>query len=125
MIGYILLRGKDFTLPDEVSTAIVGIFFGLVCGLFYYQHYYRNYFWWISIAGGLVLTFISQKLLDRPGTETSVLGTIASFVVPFLLTLALNHALYYVKRSKRKKHRRQKKHSDFFRAINYGLPLQK
>ena len=125
MDSYILLRGKEFSLPDDVSTAIVGIFFGLVCGLFYYQHYYRNYFWWISLAGGLVLTYVSQKLLDRPGTETDVAGTISSFVIPFVLTLALNQALYFVKRSKRKKHRHRKTHSDFFRGLNTSLPNPK
>lgn len=125
MDSYILLRGKDFSLPDDVSTAIVGIFFGLVCGLFYYQHYYRNYFWWISLVGGLVLTYVSQKILDQPGTDTDVAGTISSFVIPFVLTLALNQALYFVKRSKRKKHRHRKTHSDFFRGLHTSLPNSK
>ena len=127
MIGYILLRGKDFTLPDEVSTAIVGVFFGLVCGLFYYQHYYRNYYWWFSIIGGLILTFISQKVIDRPGTsdDASIERTIASFLVPFVLTLLLNQALYFVKHSKRKKRRHKKTHSDLFNTTNSPLPIRK
>jgi hypothetical protein len=125
MIAYILLRGKDFSLPDDVSTAIVGIFFGLVCGLFYYQHYYRNYYWWFSLGGGLILTYLSQKVLDKPGTESDPARTVASFVVPFVLTLLLNQALYFVKHSKRKKRRHKKTHSDFFSTIGSAIPRSK
>ena len=40
--------------------------------------------------------------------------TIATFGVPFLLTLALNHGLYYIKKSKRKKRTKLRPSARFF-----------
>src|SRR5438105_5066656 len=106
MFGYILLHGKDFSIPDGLSTAIIGLFFGLVCGLFYYQRYYRNYFWAISLAGGLLFTYLFHILLTRQANsdDTSSLElTLASFIIPFLLTLGLNHLMSVMKSVKRKR----------------------
>ena len=121
MIGFILLRGKDFAIPDGVSTGIIGLFFGLVCGLFFYQRYYRSYYWFISLIGGLSLTYLFNALLlsGVSADEARALRlTIASFVIPFALTLALNYGLSRVKRRKRTKHNKRKMHSDFFNGVN-------
>lgn len=117
MIAYILLRGKEFAIPDSVSTAVIGLFFGLVCGLFFYQRYHRNYFWIISLAGGLIFTygfhlfFVWQIGMDDTSSLTI---TLASFVIPFILTLALNYLLSLMKSRKRKKHSKQKIYSSIF-----------
>ena len=126
MLGYILLRGKEFSVPDGVSTAIVGLFFGLICGLFYYQHYYKPYYWAFSLGGGLVLTYISYWVFSRwvvAGDDGSSLQlTVVSIVLPFLLTLGLNHGLYLIKHRKRKRRLKRKKHSSFFDTVNPGVP---
>src|ERR1035437_1571474 len=96
MLGYILLKGKDFSVPDGVSTAIIGLFFGLVCGLFYYQKYYRPYYWAFSLGGGFVFTYISHVLFVRAmgaDDDIAIRMTLASFVLPFILTLLLNYGL--------------------------------
>ena len=113
MIGFILLKGS-LAIPDGMSTAIIGLFFGMICGLFYYQHYYKTYFWFISLGGGLILTFISQFFFMRqhPSDDASSLRlTVAEFAIPFVLTLLLNHGLYLIKITKRKKRRRQRPES--------------
>ncbi len=128
MLAFVLLRGKDFSLPDGVSTAIIGLFFGLICGLFYYQHYYKQWYWAISLLGGLVLTNISHSIFLRyfSGDDTSAIElTIASFVIPFLLTLALNHLLYQVKQRKRRKRVRRREHSRFFDTVDPGEALHR
>ena len=112
MFAFILLRGKEFSLPDGVSAAIIGLFFGLICGLFYYQHYAKPYFWAFSLGGGLILTLISNTLFTRLRGDDNYIGvgsTIASFAIPFLLTLALNHGLHLVKRKSRVRKRAQRK----------------
>ena len=135
MLGFILLRGKELAVPDGVSTAIIGLFFGLICGLFYYQHYYKNYFWFISLGGGLILTFLSQFFFARHFTAddaSSLRLTIAEFTIPFLLTILLNHGLYLIKKSKRKKRRRQRNEghskaakSRFFDSPDAGKDIAK
>ena len=108
-MGFILLKGS-LAIPDGASTAIIGLFFGLICGLFYYQHYYKTYFWFISLGGGLVLTYISQFFFMRLATDddaSSLRLTIAEFAVPFLMTLLLNYGLYAIKKNKRKKRKHQ------------------
>lgn len=121
MIAIILLRvGKDFSIPDGVSAAIIGLFFGLVCGLFYYQHYYKPYFWAFSLLGGLLLTIISNAVFARFRAEDDVLGlgmTIASFAIPFVLTLVLNHGMYLMKRRKRKRRKIRREHPQFFHTL--------
>ncbi|SRR5579883_1129885 len=127
MIAFILLRGKDFSLPDSVSTAIIGLFFGLICGLFYYQHYYKQYYWAFSLAGGLILTYLSHHFFMRYFTiddDSSLRLTIASFAAPFVLTLALNQALYYIKKQKRKKRTKRREHSRFFDTVDASEALQ-
>jgi O-antigen/teichoic acid export membrane protein len=118
MIAYILLvPGKAFSLPDNVSAAIIGLFFGLVCGLFYYQHYYKPYFWVISLAGGVFLTVLSHSFFLKKSTSDdlgAILLTIASFGIPFILTMLLNQGLYYIKKSKRKKRSKQRRPARFF-----------
>ena len=121
MLGLILLRGKEFTIPDDASTAIIGLFFGLVCGLFYYQHYYKQYYWAISLGGGLVLTYVSHWIFSRSVSASddasSLPYTLVSVILPFLLTLALNHGLYLFKRHKRKRRQKRKPYSNFFDTI--------
>jgi hypothetical protein len=127
MIGFVLLRGKEFSIPDGVSTAIIGLFFGLVCGLFYYQHYYKPWFWVISLAGGLILTDISNWVFMHNGLaddDSAIRLTIASFAIPFVLTLALNHGLYLIKIKKRKTRSRRKLHSHFFDTVNPAEALE-
>jgi|GEM_PF-2534277 hypothetical protein len=118
MLAFIFLRvGKEFSMPDGVSAAIIGLFFGLICGLFYYQHYYKPYFWSFSLGGGLLLTILSNAIFAHLRTEDDAVGlgtTIASFAIPFLLTLALNHWLHLVKRSKRKRRKFRTEHTKFF-----------
>jgi hypothetical protein len=118
VIAFILLApGKAFSLPDDVSAAIIGLFFGLVCGLFYYQHYYKPYFWGFSLVGGVFLTVVSHSFfLKKSSTDdlSAILLTIASFGIPFLLTMALNQGLYYFKKSKRKKRSKQRRPARFF-----------
>ena len=118
MIAFILLvPGKAFSLPDDVSAAIIGLFFGLVCGLFYYQHYYKPYFWGFSLLGGVVLTILSHSFfLKRSSSDDlgAILLTIASFGIPFILTMLLNQGLYYIKKSKRQKRSKQRRPARFF-----------
>ena len=123
MLGYILLRGKDFSLPDGVSTAIIGLFFGLVCGLFYYQRYYRPYYWSFSLAGGFAFTFLCHEIFLRNVTSDdgrALQMTLVSFALPFLLTLALNHTMSLMKSRKRRQHSNRKTHSSFFDTTNAG-----
>ena len=120
MFAFILLTGKEFSLPDGASAAIIGLFFGLICGLFYYQHYAKPYFWAFSLGGGLILTLITNTLFSRLRADDNFIGigsTIASFAIPFLLTLALNHGLHLIKRKthvKRKAHRKIAPQNDLF-----------
>jgi hypothetical protein len=118
MTAFILLRvGKEFSLPDGISAAIIGLFFGIICGLFYYQHYYKPYFWGFSLGGGLILTILSNAIFARLRNADDAAGigfTIASFGIPFVLTLALNHALHLVKRSKRRRRKFRPRNSQFF-----------
>jgi hypothetical protein len=123
MIAFILLKGKEFAIPDGVSTAVIGLFFGLVCGLFYYQRYHRNYYWVLSLAGGLMFTYLSHVLFLRQVSvddASSLRMTLASFAFPFLMTLALNHALSLMKGHKHRKHAKQKTHSSFFDTADPG-----
>ncbi|HET6401751.1 MAG TPA: hypothetical protein VFH95_10165 [Candidatus Kapabacteria bacterium] len=126
MIAFILLRGRQFSLPDSVSAAIIGLFFGLICGLFYYQHYLKPWFWVFSLGGGLILTIISNAAFARLRAEDNALGlgtTIASFAIPFVLTLALNHGLHLIKRKKRTKRKVLREHAQFFDMVEDGEPL--
>ena len=126
MTAFTLLAAKEFSLPDGVSAAIIGLFFGLICGLFYYQHYYKSYFWAFSLGGGLILTIISNAIFARLRTADNTIGltsTIASFLIPFALTMALNHGLQFVKRSKRKRKKISKEHPSFFESGSQGDPL--
>ncbi len=121
MTAFILLHGKVFSIPDGVSAAIIGLFFGLICGLFYYQHYYKPWFWAFSFGGGLILTILSNAAFAHLRAADNVVGlgsTIASFAIPFLLTLALNHALHLVKRSKRRKRKVSGEQPQFFDVAN-------
>lgn len=127
MIAYLLLKGKEFSLPDGVSTAIIGLFFGLLCGLFYYQHYQKSYYWGISLGGGLVLTLLFHSVFLGRFTvdDTSAIWlTIASFAVPFVLTLALNYGLYSIKHSKRKRKLRRREDTHFFDLTETSKVLQ-
>jgi hypothetical protein len=120
MIAFLLAPGKEFSLPEDVSAAIIGLFFGIICGLFYYQHYYKPYFWAFSLVGGLLLTVISHSFFLKkftPDDTSAIWLTIASFGVPFLLTLALNQGLYYVKQTKRKK-RSKRRPARFFDTVD-------
>ena len=118
MIAFILLApGKAFSLPDDVSTAIIGLFFGLICGLFYYQHYYKPYFWVFSLLGGMLFTVMSHSIFAKRFTSDDVSAiwlTIASFGIPFILTLALNQGLYYIKEKRRKKRSKLRRPARFF-----------
>ncbi|MFI5201000.1 MAG: hypothetical protein ACHQNE_01255 [Candidatus Kapaibacterium sp.] len=123
MIAFILLRiGQQFSIPDGASAAIIGLFFGLICGLFYYQHYLKPWFWAFSLGGGLILTIISNAAFAklRNADDTAGIGfTIASFAIPFLLTLALNHGLHLLKRRKRRKRKVVRhEHPQFFNALD-------
>ncbi len=112
MIAFLLSTGKTFSLPDGASAAIIGLFFGLICGLFYYQHYAKPYFWAFSLGGGLILTAISNILFTHLRAIDSYVGigwTIASFAIPFLLTLGLNHGLHLIKRKSRTRRKLQRK----------------
>ncbi len=121
MIAYILLKGKDFAIPDAISVGIIGLFFGLLTGLFYYQHYIKPWFWVITLAGGALLTAFFHWIILRGSAgddTTSVVLAVASFIVPFLLTLALNHGLYLLKRRKRRQRSNRKRHSKLFDTLN-------
>src|ERR1051325_4602305 len=128
MFAYILLRGKDFAIPEPAAVAIIGLFFGLVAGLFYYQHYVKTWFWAISLAGGIVRARISNMIFARiPTTDdtAAIEQTIASFAIPLALTILLNHGLYLLKRRKRKQHRQRKRHSKFFDSVSPAEALRK
>ncbi len=117
MIAFLMLTGKSFSLPDDVSAGIIGLFFGLICGLFYYQHYYKPYFWGFSLGGGLILTLVCHSIFLHGYTLNdvgSIWLTIAAFGVPFALTLALNQGLYYIKQTKRKKRSKLRRPARFF-----------
>jgi len=123
MIAFILLRGRQFSMPDGVSAAIIGLFFGLICGLFYYQHYLKPWFWAFSLGGGLILTILSNGIFAKLRNEDDMAGiafTIASFAIPFLLTLAINHWLHLIKRSKRKRRKIHREHAQFFQMVEDG-----
>ncbi len=125
MTAFILLSvGKAFSIPDGASAAIIGLFFGLICGLFYYQHYLKPYFWGFSLGGGLILTIISNAAFAKLRNADDAAGigfTIASFAIPFLLTLALNHGLHLIKRSKRRRRKVVRhEHPHFFNALDEG-----
>ncbi|MDP4200057.1 MAG: hypothetical protein Q8922_06430 [Bacteroidota bacterium] len=128
MIAFILLKGKDFVIPDGISVGIIGMFFGLIMGLFYYQHYLKPWFWAISlVAGALFTSFFHWVFLRRPSSDdsTSLVLTIASFIVPFALTLALNQTLYVLKVRKRKQRSGRKRHSSFFDTVNAADALKR
>jgi hypothetical protein len=127
MVAYLFLVGKEFSLPEDVSVGIIGLFFGLIGGLFYYQHYYKPYFWGISLAGGLILTIEFHSFFQkRYGTNdvSNIWLTIAAFGIPFILTMALNQGLYYIKETKRKKRSKQRRPARFFDMVNPDDPSQ-
>ncbi len=122
MVAYLFLVGKEFSLPEDVSVAIIGVFFGLIGGLFYYQHYYKPYFWGISLVGGLLLTVLSHSFFIKKYTtndNSNIWLTIASFGIPFILTIALNQGLYYFKQTKRKQRSKQRRPARFFDTTIY------
>jgi hypothetical protein len=128
VLTFILLRGKDFAIPEGAAVAIIGLFFGLVAGLFYYQHYVKTWYWGISLAGGIVLATVFNMIFARISTNddtAAIEQTIASFAIPLALTLLLNHGLYLLKRRKRKQHRNRKRHSKFFDSVSAGEALRK
>ena len=131
MTANILLYSKQtFSMPDSVSTGIIGLFFGLLCGLFYYQHYLKPWYWGISLAGGLILTEVFHSLFLGTFTlddSSAMRLTIASFAVPFLLTLGLNHWLYHLKKKKQRRRRVRRTDTHFFdiNAINQPRSEQK
>ena len=128
MNAFILLRGKDFSIPEPAAVAIIGLFFGLVAGLFYYQHYLKTWYWGISLAGGIVLATIFNLIFARIPTSddtAAIEQTIASFAIPLALTLLLNHGLYILKRRKRKQRLHRKRHSKFFDSVNATDALRK
>ena len=124
MIAFIFLApGKAFSLPDDVSAGMIGLFFGLICGLFYYQHYYKPYFWVFSLVGGVFLTVISHSFFLKKFTTDDVSAiwlTIASFGIPFILTMALNQGLYYIKQNRRKKRSKLRRPARFFDTTDTG-----
>jgi hypothetical protein len=127
MVAYLFLVGKEFSLPEDVSVAIIGLFFGLICGLFYYQHYYKPYFWGISLLGGLIMTVISRSYFLKKYTTndfSNILLTIASFGIPFILTMLLNQGLYYIKQTKRKQRSKQRRPARFFDTTESGKTAQ-
>ena len=115
-LGYILLKGKEFTIPDEVAYGIIGTFFGIIVGLFYYQSYRRTYYWWYSIGTSFGLAMLSKALLPRiPGFDANSIWSVPiMFLLPFLGTLGVNQYLYFRKNQLRKKRRKRKQHSSFF-----------
>src|SRR4051812_13709359 len=121
MFAYILLRGKDFAIPEPAAVAIIGLFFGLVAGLFYYQHYLKTWYWAISLVGGIGLATVFHIIFERIPTAddtAAIEQTIASFAIPLALTILLNHGLYILKRRKRKQRQRRKRHSKFFDSVS-------
>jgi hypothetical protein len=127
MIAFILLKAMAVSLPDDVSSAIIGLFFGLICGLFYYQHYYKPYFWVFSLLGGLFFTMASHALFLRRfnvNETASIWLVIASFLVPFALTLALNQGLYRIKHNRRKRRMKLRRPTHFFEAIEPADSVQ-
>jgi O-antigen/teichoic acid export membrane protein len=128
VFAYILLRGKDFAIPEPAAVAVIGLFFGLVAGLFYYQHYLKTWYWAISLAGGIALASIFRVIFERIPTAddtAAIEQTIASFAIPLALTILLNHGLYMLKRRKRKQREHRKRHSKFFDSVNAGEALRK
>src|SRR5579871_2797710 len=103
MLAFILLRGKDFSIPEPVSVIVVGLFFGLIAGLFYYQHYLKTWFWILSLVGGVSFTFIFHQIFLHAVIDddtVSIERTVAAFAIPLALTLLLNHGLYILKLKK-------------------------
>ena len=128
MFTFILLRGKDFAIPEPAAVAIIGLFFGLVSGLFYYQHYLKSWFWAISLAGGIALASVFHMIFARMPTSddtAAIEQTIASFAIPLALTLLLNHGLYLMKLRKRKQRENRKRHSKFFDSVKATDALRK
>ncbi|HZK76593.1 MAG TPA: hypothetical protein VFD13_06765, partial [Candidatus Kapabacteria bacterium] len=85
-----------------------------------YQHYLKPYFWAFSLGGGLILTILSNAAFSSFRAEDDALGlgtTIASFAIPFILTLALNHGLYLMKRRKRRRRKTRREHPQFFNTL--------
>ncbi len=73
--------------------------------------------------GGLIFTYVFHDLFLRginADDGGSLVMTLASFVLPFLLTLGLNYALSMMKIHKRKKHGKQKVYSSFFDTVDAG-----
>lgn len=108
--------------------AIIGLFFGLVAGLFYYQHYLKPWFWVFSLLGGIGLTSISTMIFARiPAADDTraIEQTIASFAIPLALTLLLNHGFYIMKLRKRKQREQRKRHSKFFDSVDAAEALRK
>jgi prolipoprotein diacylglyceryltransferase len=128
MFTYILLRGKDFAIPEPIAVAIIGLFFGLVAGLFYYQHYLKTWFWGISLAGGVALATIFNMIFSKiPASDdsTAIAQSIAAFAIPLALTILLNHTMYLMKLRKRKQRENRKKQSKFFDSVNPTEALRK
>jgi len=86
----------DFAVPFEVQGIMLGLFLGLIAGLFYYQYYRRHYYWWYTVGAGMLSAVISLKVLEVVFRieAGSVVLVVSQFVVPAIATLVVNQYLY-------------------------------
>jgi ABC-type Fe3+-siderophore transport system permease subunit len=110
------------SLAIDIPTGFLGIFiglsFGFVIGLFYYQAYRKPYYWFYSIfssvAAASIMPFILHGLLKMdPSTLHAIMAQFAAAMVASVLA---NHLLYLLKkrhkmRLKSSRHRRRYAHS--------------
>jgi len=109
MKSFFLLRGIEFSLPPEAQGVIIGLFWGLVTGLFFYQSYRRPYFWWYSLLTGVLFATLAPRLLSKIGRIDSgaVEFVILQVLLPGIACLFLNILLS--RSSKKHKKRKQRK----------------
>jgi len=104
------------TVPNGVIGIFVGLAFGFVIGLFYYQTYRKNYYWMYSIGSGVLTAVISQLVMKHIfKMDTSTMhATMIQFSLAFVATILMNHSLYMMKKRLRTRTRNShRRRSDY------------
>jgi hypothetical protein len=108
----------DISLPPEAQGVIIGLFWGLVIGLFFYQNYRKSYYWWYSLFTGVLFATLAPRILskirriDAASVEFVMLQILLPGVACLLLNIYMN--LRGKKIQKKKHARRRRKKADIF-----------
>jgi uncharacterized membrane protein YfcA len=117
ILPYILLRGKEFELPETLSLAIIGLFLGIVFGLFYYHHYRKSIYWMGSMLTGMIGAIVGERVVrSLPRADMNgIQYVLLVFILPTLACFAINHYFYVTKkRYDRRRKKQRHHHSTFF-----------